>query len=141
MPADDIEQMAHVIAQACQEDQNHPPPAGLDLDKVHEAIAAAGRHADEDDYPAAYGSASACARLLLAEVESLQTQVARYGAIAETARALCLKASPGRELHIDGPTLRTEFRALVAAANTAEALAMAAVGALPVRTEATDARD
>lgn len=32
--------------------------------------------------------------------------------VVEAARALCAKAKPGRELHIDGPTIRTEFRAL-----------------------------
>jgi hypothetical protein len=35
--------------------------------------------------------------------------------VVEAARALCAKAKPGRELHIDGPTIRTEFRALHAA--------------------------
>lgn len=49
------------------------------------------------------------------ERDRLRAVAERYGAIAEAARALCLKASPGRELHIDGPVLRAEFRAFYAA--------------------------
>jgi hypothetical protein len=41
--------------------------------------------------------------------------------VVAAAAALCAKARPGRELHIDGPVLRAEFRAL-----------HAAVAALPV---------
>ena len=52
--------------------------------------------------------------------------------VIEAAKALCAKAKPGRELHIDGPTLRTEYRALHAAV---DALAQ------PVAEETTETPD
>lgn len=80
------------------------------LDKENAAL-----RAERDDFRNAAKMYAATVDELRQYLDRANAQVDRYGAIAETARALCLKASPGRELHIDGPVLRAEFRAFYAA--------------------------